>query len=79
MVERDSDIVTWRALTPDHAVALADLIACIERVDDPPYRTSLDEIVELLSNMSKWRGVIGELNETGTYVLDYHHAFRGCA
>lgn len=68
MVERDSDIVTWRALTPDHAVALADLIACIERVDDPPYRTSLDEIVELLSNMSKWRGVIGELNETGTYV-----------
>lgn len=51
--------VVWERLTSDHVAALANLFARIEATDNPPYRTSRDEVAEMLGPTTQWRGVAG--------------------
>lgn len=39
--------LTWRELNESHAQELFDLITALEKVDNPPYRTSLAEVEEI--------------------------------
>ncbi|MFC7580313.1 GNAT family N-acetyltransferase [Schaalia naturae] len=58
MPEGDHGIL-WRALTAQDAAPLAHLIARIEAADNPPYRTSPDEVAEILSEGVPWHGLAG--------------------
>lgn len=49
--------VQWRALQPTDLHALSNLIARIEARDNPPYRTALEEVEEMLSDASDWFGI----------------------
>lgn len=51
--------VMWRRLTADHVSSLANLLARIEATDNPPYRTSRDEVAEMLGPATQWRGIVG--------------------
>ena len=51
--------IEWEQLTADHHVGLAALFARMEARDNPPYRTSPDEVEEMLSGASQWRGLVG--------------------
>lgn len=46
VVPTGPDGLTWRALTPDDAPALAGLVARIEEHERTPYRTSAEEVAE---------------------------------
>ena len=49
--------VHWRELHPNDRHALSNLIARIEARDNPPYRTSFEEVEEMLSQASDWFGI----------------------
>lgn len=49
--------VYWRELQRDDLHALSNLIARIEARDNPPYRTSCEEVEEMLSQASDWFGI----------------------
>lgn len=49
----------WTRLTPNHIGLLTALVARIEAADNPPYRTSGEEIAEMLGPASSWRGLAG--------------------
>ncbi|WP_034285751.1 hypothetical protein [Schaalia suimastitidis] len=51
--------VEWVALEPAHLHALASLFARIEARDNPPFRTSIEEVAEMLTAAAQWRGVAG--------------------
>ncbi|WP_231550675.1 GNAT family N-acetyltransferase [Actinomyces polynesiensis] len=51
--------ILWERLTADHSAALSNLFARIEATDNPPYRTSRDEVVEMLGPTGQWRGLAG--------------------
>ena len=51
--------IEWEPLRADHHVGLAALFARMEARDNPPYRTSADEVEEMLSGASQWRGLVG--------------------
>ncbi|QWW20687.1 GNAT family N-acetyltransferase [Schaalia sp. 19OD2882] len=51
--------VEWSELTVEHLHPLANLVARIEARDNPPFRTSPDEVFEMLSSGTQWRGVAG--------------------
>ena len=51
--------IEWEPLTADHHVGLSALFARMEARDNPPYRTSPDEVEEMLSSASHWRGLVG--------------------
>ncbi len=51
--------ILWERLTADHVAALANLFARVEATDNPPYRTSREEVVEMLGPTSQWRGLAG--------------------
>lgn len=53
----DINGVEWRELTAEHLHPLANLLARIEARDNPPYRTSPDEVFEMLADSKQWRGV----------------------
>lgn len=49
--------VQWRELHAGDLHALSNLIARIEARDNPPYRTSREEVEEMLSEASDWFGI----------------------
>ena len=51
--------IEWEELTLAHHTGLAALFARMEARDNPPYRTSPDEVEEMLSSASQWRGLVG--------------------
>ena len=51
--------ITWRLLTEDDLHALGALFARMEARDNPPYRTALAEVAEMLSSSTQWRGIVG--------------------
>ncbi|WP_022867936.1 GNAT family acetyltransferase [Schaalia vaccimaxillae] len=51
--------IVWEELDAQHLYPLASLIARIEAQDNPPYRTSADEVAEMLADTSQWRGIAG--------------------
>lgn len=51
--------IEWEPLTGAHHGALAALFARMEARDNPPYRTSAEEVEEMLSSASQWRGLVG--------------------
>ena len=51
--------IEWEPLTASHHVGLSALFARMEARDNPPYRTSPDEVKEMLSSASHWRGLVG--------------------
>ena len=51
--------IEWEELTPAHHGGLSALFARMEARDNPPYRTSPDEVEEMLSGASQWRGLVG--------------------
>lgn len=51
--------LTWSALVPDHRDDLATLVARIEEVDDPPYRTSAEELLEYFDSGHDFSGIGG--------------------
>lgn len=51
--------IMWERLTADHVSALSNLLARVEAADNPPYRTSREEVVEMLGPASQWRGMAG--------------------
>ena len=51
--------IEWEPLTASHHVGLSALFARMEARDNPPYRTSSDEVKEMLSSASHWRGLVG--------------------
>ncbi len=51
--------IEWRALGSEHLYSLAHLVARIEASDNPPYRTSLDEIKEVFLNTERRQGIAG--------------------
>ena len=51
--------IEWGALTAAHHGGLSALFARMEARDNPPYRTSPDEVEEMLSGASQWRGLVG--------------------
>ena len=51
--------IEWEPLTVAHHGALAALFARMEARDNPPYRTSAEEVEEMLSPASQWRGLVG--------------------
>ena len=51
--------IEWEQLTAAHHVGLSALFARMEARDNPPYRTSPDEVAEMLSGASQWRGLVG--------------------
>ncbi|MDC4233182.1 GNAT family N-acetyltransferase [Actinomyces sp. B33] len=51
--------VVWEDLTEGHLYALTSLLARIEAQDNPAYRTSRDEVAEMLADTARWRGIAG--------------------
>ena len=51
--------IEWESLTAAHHDGLSALFARMEARDNPPYRTSPDEVEEMLSGASQWRGLVG--------------------
>lgn len=51
--------IVWAPLTEANLHQLATLIARIEAQDNPPYRTSVDEVAEMLREDRQWRGLAG--------------------
>lgn len=51
--------IVWEALEEAHLHKLSTLIARMEAQDNPPYRTSVDEVAEMLREDRPWRGVAG--------------------
>lgn len=51
--------IEWESLTVAHHDGLSALFARMEARDNPPYRTSPDEVEEMLSGASQWRGLVG--------------------
>ncbi|MCD4549487.1 MULTISPECIES: GNAT family N-acetyltransferase [unclassified Schaalia] len=51
--------VEWHELTASHVYLLANLFARIEARDNPPFRTSTEEVAEMLNSTVLWRGVAG--------------------
>ncbi len=51
--------IEWEPLTASHHVGLSALFARMEARDNPPYRTNPDEVKEMLSSASHWRGLVG--------------------
>ncbi|MDO4259892.1 MAG: GNAT family N-acetyltransferase [Actinomycetaceae bacterium] len=51
--------VQWCDLTSAHLHDLANLFARIEARDNPPYRTSIEEVAEMLGTTNRWRGLAG--------------------
>ena len=51
--------IIWRVLTEDDLHSLAALFARMEARDNPPYRTALAEVAEMLSSASQWQGIAG--------------------
>ncbi|WP_076464361.1 N-acetyltransferase [Actinomyces mediterranea] len=49
--------IVWQPLEAAHRYLMASLIARIEAQDNPPYRTSADEVAEMLESNRSWRGV----------------------
>lgn len=49
----------WKTLTPQDEPALSALVTRIEARDNPPYRTSSAEIIDMLSETGTWQGVAG--------------------
>ena len=61
--------ITWRVLTEDDLHALGALIARMEARDNPPYRTALAEVAEMLSlPMERNRRYSNEMYGVGTHV-----------
>lgn len=56
LLPRDTPGVVWRSLSAHDAPELAALVARIEARDNPPYRTSADEITEMLDPATEWIG-----------------------
>ena len=51
--------IEWESLTAAHHDGLSALFARMEARDNPPYRTSPDEVEEMLSGASQWLGLVG--------------------
>ncbi len=51
--------IAWRTMTAADAAPLTHLLARVEAADNPPYRTSYDEVVEMLAEGMPWYGVAG--------------------
>ncbi len=51
--------VVWRRLGVGDVAALSNLFARIEATDNPPYRTSRDEVAEMLGPRTRWWGLAG--------------------
>ena len=51
--------IEWESLSAAHHDGLSALFARMEARDNPPYRTSPDEVEEMLSGASQWRGLVG--------------------
>lgn len=51
--------IEWEVLDGAHLHELATLIARMEARDNPPYRTSVDEVAEMLADDRPWRGIAG--------------------
>lgn len=51
--------IVWEVLEPAHLHKLAALISRMEAQDNPPYRTSTDEVAEMLAEDRTWRGLAG--------------------
>jgi len=51
--------IRWRTMSGDDAAPLTHLLARIEAADNPPYRTSYDEVVEMVSDGVPWHGLAG--------------------
>lgn len=49
--------IVWRQLGPHDLHALSALFARMEARDNPPYRTALAEVEEMLSPASSWWGI----------------------
>ncbi|MDO5747110.1 MAG: hypothetical protein Q4P66_05570 [Actinomycetaceae bacterium] len=56
--------VTWRYLTPKDAPHLNELIRRIEHVDNPPYRSSWQDVTRFFDPESVWAG-IGAIDHQG--------------
>ena len=46
--------IEWESLSAAHHGGLSALFARMEARDNPPYRTSPDEVEEMLSGASQW-------------------------
>ena len=46
--------IVWEVLEPGHLHKLAALISRMEAQDNPPYRTSTDEVAEMLAEDRTW-------------------------
>lgn len=51
--------IVWESLGPAHLHRLAALIARMEAQDNPPYRTSTEEVAEMLAEDRPWQGLAG--------------------
>lgn len=51
--------IVWVELSAAHVAPLANLVARIEARDNPPYRTSPDEVEEMLADAGEWFGIAG--------------------
>lgn len=51
--------IVWAPLSAAHRHQLATLIARIEAQDNPPYRTSIDEVTQMFRQDRVWRGLAG--------------------
>lgn len=71
--------VEWRKLTANDHSQLAALTARIEARDNPPYRTSPDEISDMLDPTGNWEGIVAVATlgvERGRIVAYAHMAAR---
>lgn len=71
--------IEWRPLVTSDAAQLAALIARIEARDNPPYRTSFDEILEMLEPATNWAGVVAVATvglERGRLIAFSHMEYR---
>ena len=59
LAQRANAGIEWESLTAAHHDGLSALFARMEARDNPPYRTSPDEVEEMLSGASQWRGLVG--------------------
>lgn len=71
--------ITWEVLTGEHLHSLATLVQRMEAQDNPPYRTSVDEVAQMLDNTGHWYGVAGFATRgiaRGRMVAYAHVTFR---